>query len=127
MRNETQQIQNVGFHFVQPNLHGGPNDDQGQKFNSDSQLDASLISAPFGNVFSRFSVFEISIHNDYSGMDSEIVKTFSDTSTKKSIFCSGVLYGNGVHNVIRPSRMAVKGIGVVQRVLIQDWGLTLIL
>jgi hypothetical protein len=31
LRNETQQIQNVGFHFVQPNLHGGPNDDQGRK------------------------------------------------------------------------------------------------
>jgi hypothetical protein len=24
VENETQQIQNVGFHFVQPNLHGGP-------------------------------------------------------------------------------------------------------
>jgi hypothetical protein len=32
LRNETQQIQNVGFHFVQPNLHGGPNDDQGRLF-----------------------------------------------------------------------------------------------
>jgi hypothetical protein len=29
LRNETQQIQNVGFLFVQPNLNGGPNDDQG--------------------------------------------------------------------------------------------------
>ncbi|WP_281357838.1 hypothetical protein [Desulfobacter latus] len=38
--NETQQIQNVGFHFVQPNLHGGPNDDQGRLFEFEGFVDA---------------------------------------------------------------------------------------
>jgi len=44
LRNETQQIQNVGFHFVQPNLHGGPNDDQGLIFDDAETILECVLS-----------------------------------------------------------------------------------